>query len=269
MVLFQAKLLLMKLINAFYEMNKINKIPIKFFFATIAHKRLKPIIHKFKYESLYISIPIKSTSESYGNWLIGINRPAIISVNKKDHGIGVDFYPWISEILADNNITKKVSEIWLSTFPKIFGFGFKPVSFWFCEDVNKKLIAVVAEVNNTFGDRKCYFLSNKNNEIKNGSSLFSSKEFYVSPFINIEGDYHFKFYRDDVKKIESVSIDLENNKNTSLKTSISCKEFEFNSFAKIFKFFIFLLSPIFTITRINWQALKLWTKGVKLVKKNS
>jgi DUF1365 family protein len=42
-------------------------------------------------------------------------------------------------------------EIVLQTFPRVFGYVFNPVSFWFCHDRSGALIAVLAEVNNTFG----------------------------------------------------------------------------------------------------------------------
>jgi hypothetical protein len=49
-------------------------------------------------------------------------------------------------------------EIWLQCFPRVLGYVFNPVSFWFCHDRGGALRAVLAEVNNTFGERHNYLL---------------------------------------------------------------------------------------------------------------
>ena len=56
--------------------------------------------------------------------------------------------------LLSNGFKRHIEKIYLSTFPKILGIGFNPVSFWYCFDKNKQLMAVIAEVNNTFSERK-------------------------------------------------------------------------------------------------------------------
>jgi cyclopropane-fatty-acyl-phospholipid synthase len=70
---------------------------------------------------------------------------------------------------------------------------FNPVSFWFCYDGVGQLKCLVAEVNNTFGERHTYIL----NQPLPCSAPFVArfrvpKAFYVSPFNPIEGDYEFR-----------------------------------------------------------------------------
>jgi DUF1365 family protein len=52
-------------------------------------------------------------------------------------------------------------EVWLQTFPRLFGYAFNPVSFWYCHDSHGQLIAVLADVNNTFGEHHAYLLANR------------------------------------------------------------------------------------------------------------
>ena len=78
-------------------------------------------------------------------------------------------------------LNDKLKRYILSTFPKILGIGFNPVSFWYCFDRNKQLMAVIAEVNNTFSERKIYFISKGDEPILNGESFELPKDFYVSP----------------------------------------------------------------------------------------
>ena len=51
------------------------------------------------------------------------------------------------------------SRIELQTFPRLFGFVFNPVSFWFCRDENDALRVLIAEVNNTFREHHFYVVT--------------------------------------------------------------------------------------------------------------
>jgi DUF1365 family protein len=70
----------------------------------------------------------------------------------------------------------------------MFGYTFKPVSFWYCHDEAGRLRAIVVEVNNTFGERHCYLLDAP----RYGQTLQARKVFHVSPFCNVEGSYRFR-----------------------------------------------------------------------------
>ena len=56
---------------------------------------------------------------------------------KKDYGNGVDARKWLRKCLLSNGFKGHIEKIYLSTFPKILGIGFNPVSFWYCFDKNK------------------------------------------------------------------------------------------------------------------------------------
>lgn len=51
-----------------------------------------------------------------------------------------------------------LSHITLITTPRIFGYAFNPVSFYFCYDNANALRVVLLEVNNTFGEKHLYAL---------------------------------------------------------------------------------------------------------------
>ena len=131
----------------------------------------------------------------------------------------------------------------------------------------EKTVAIIVEVNNTFGQRDVYVLpaSKSNNNIKNGETLSSKKKFYVSPFIEIKGKYNFRFYRSNHSNKETSRIELVNNNKTLIVTSISAKTMQRDSlFFQISLIYLFFL-PLLTLLRIHWQAAKLWLKGLKLV----
>ena len=251
--------------------NFFNEIVI--FNSRIFHKRYSPKIHKFTYKNFYVSLPIKTLVQKKicGNFILGFNRKALISINDSDHGNGMPLLDWAKKILKENNIEYADGEIWLSTFPKVSGMGFKPVSFWFCENRKQQTVAIIVEVNNTFNEREVYVLTSnkKSGLIENGDTLTTKKKFYVSPFIHVEGEYNFRFFRDTSQGKETSRIELVNRGSPLILTSISCKRIKLRSVFTILSLPYYVLLPLLTLIRIHWQAGVIWLKGVKLVTKKN
>ena len=236
--------------------------------ATIIHKRKHPKKHEFRYHSLQFSVEVGQLDKVQGNAFFAINRKALISINQKDYGNGGDVRKWLRKCLLSNGFRRHIDKVYLSTFPKILGIGFNPVSFWYCFDKNKQLIAVIAEVNNTFSERKIYFISKEDEPILNGESFELTKDFYVSPFIEVSGLYSFRFYTNTDAAVQMARIELKQGENTLITTSISGKKINMNSTSGLKLFISVLFLPVITLIRINVQAAKLWLKGIKLVKKD-
>ncbi len=249
-------------------MNKLSKNDSRIFFSTIFHKRLRPKIHEFRYKNFYVSVPVRSyfLNNSKGNIFFGLNRYSLLTVNDSDHGDGTSLINWIESTLSRLQL-KVDGEIWLSTFPKVFRLGFKPVSFWFCENKKKQTVAVVVEVNNTFRQREIYVLLPDKNEqhIVNGQTFISEKKFYVSPFIKINGTYNFRFFRSAPTQNETSRIELIDEDGPLFISSISGERANIDSFKDKLYLMYFSFLPLFTLFRIHWQATKLWLKGIKLI----
>ena len=78
--------------------------------------------------------------------------------------------------------------------PRLAGFLFDPVSFWLCVDGEGALRAVIAEVNNIFGDRHSYLCVHADGRpIRPEDEMTAAKVFHVSPFQDIAGGYTFRF----------------------------------------------------------------------------
>ena len=135
------------------------------------------------------------------------------------------------------------------------------------ENKNKQTVAVIVEVNNTFKQREIYVLLPKEDDhyIVNGQTLVSEKKFYVSPFIEISGEYNFRFFRSKPTKIETSRIELIDDQGPLFISSISGEKINMNSIKGKFSLIYFLFLPLLTFSRIHWQAIKLWLKGLKLI----
>ena len=222
------------------------------FEASIYHKRFYPKANKFRYSGFYIKFSIDSL-QTLKSLVFSVNRFNLFSFYEKDHGYrdGSPINKWARDTLAKAGVTDFDDKIFLQTFPRVLGYVFNPVSFWYCYK-QEELIAVICEVNNTFGESHSYVIKNQNNNVT------LPKEFHVSPFYDIKGDYEFDFQKNNF-----VKINYYFDKKLQLTTSISGENISWNDF-NLFK--IFVRHPfytIFVILFIHYQAIKLFVKKNK------
>lgn len=238
----------------------------------IWHARRQPFHHAFRYRAFYLQLPLKSLREHHGQtpkgWGWGVNTSALLRVDDSDHGDGRPLLDWAESTLNAAGVSDVDGEIWLQTFPKMLGYVFKPVSFWFCERADGRLRAVIAEVNNTFGDRHVYVLQPghpQSGAIHNGETLTADKAFYVSPFFEVRGRYAFRFFKASLGDQDLARIEYHDQSGSLLLTSMSGRSKALTHASAIRAWLSFPLFSVGVILRIHWQALKLWLKGAKLV----
>ena len=235
-------------------------------FGEVRHTRLRPVRHAFRYRSFFARVPAhRLDGRPHGSWLFGVNRPGLISFHESDHGDGRTALSWIRGLLDEAGIEAD-GEIWLHAFVRVFGYAFKPVSFWFCHDRGGALRAVVAEVNNTFGERHCYLLAEPDGRVlRAGVELRALKVFHVSPFCGVEGAYRFRFLGNAQRAL--ARIDYDDAEGALLATSMSGRLVPIDAAACARAL---LAYPGFTfgvMARIHWQALRLWVKRVRWFRK--
>lgn len=162
------------------------------------------------------------------------------------------------------NFNYQPESVYLQTIPRMFGYAFNPVNFWYCYR-GEKLDAVLCEVNNTFGETHYYWLYQQGEDLKN-QWLKAEKRFHVSPFFNIEGEYRFRF--SPTKDSLYVDIDFLNaDGSLKLKTWVkgSLQPLTEVSFLKLVLNYGWM-TPL-VVFRIHYQAVKLFFKKVKFFSK--
>lgn len=111
--------------------------------AHVRHTRLAPALHAFAYDTLFVMLPMRSWDASRS--ALARNRRALIAFHDADHGAGgPDALAWLDALLAEAGIHDARGEAWLLCFPRVLGFAFKPVSFWYCHREDGQLRAIVA-----------------------------------------------------------------------------------------------------------------------------
>jgi DUF1365 family protein len=242
-------------------------------FGQIRHERLRPAHNAFAYRSYFLRLPLRSLASSphVGRWL-RFNARGAFAVNDRDHGDGRPMLAWIDDLLRGEGVRDATGEVWLHTFPRVLGYVFNPVSFWFAHRADGALRAVVCEVNNTFGERHCYLLVHANGSpLNNGETVEARKVFHVSPFCRIEGRYRFRFMLAAPTAPRGARwvgrIDHDDDIGPLLLTSISGELVPATERALARALFTFPAFTLGVIARIHWQALKLWLKRVPFVQK--
>lgn len=240
--------------------------------ANVWHKRLRPFKHPLNYRLFCLRLRMDKTAElaKKTNWLFGFNRRRLIAFMNADHGSrdGADLGVWLEQTLAAANIKHPGGAVWLQTFPRMLGYVFNPVSFWYLYDSQDQLRVIVAAVNNTFGQHHNYVLTMADGSpIQSGQSLLCQKVFHVSPFCAVKG--HYAFERVTNQRVDRMTIDYFDDASITeplIRTGIAVEPRTLTT-AGLLK--AFLRMPFMTfgvIVRIHWHALKLWRGGARFHK---
>jgi hypothetical protein len=136
-------------------------------------------------------------------WAFGHDRRALTTIRSRDH-LGdprrtirenVDRY------LSAHGIDLEGGRVSLLTNARVLGYVFNPLSIFYCHRPDGSLRCVVAEVHNTYGQRHCYLL-----EPGERGRASAGKEFYVSPFLTVDGSYEMTLAPPDERLSVQMSL---------------------------------------------------------------
>jgi uncharacterized protein len=229
----------------------------------VYHSRTETARNSFKYPvlNLYVNtldLPLLKSffQKKYLNFLQIRDRDYL---SQKQFNLDTEIKNFVQE-----NFSYQAEQVFLQSIPRMFGYVFNPVSFWYFRR-DQHLDAVLCEVSNTFGEKHYYWLYNKGEDL-NSQWLESKKEFHVSPFFDVKGKYKFKFSFDGAHIDAAIHL-LNADESTRLITWVKGDLITVDqlSFAKIF-FKYGWITPL-VVARIHYQAFKLFLKKVKFYSK--
>ncbi len=162
----------------------------------VGHARTQPKVNAFRYNAYFIYVDLAELDELDASLAkFAHNGRALVRFRDADHGPrdGSPLRPWIDALLAGRGIDLEGGRVCVLCFPRVLGFGFYPVSFWYCFHADGTPRAVLAEVHNTFGGHHNYLLHNDGAPFDWDSRPTAVKVFSVSPFIGMDARYEFAF----------------------------------------------------------------------------
>ena len=232
----------------------------------VVHKRFKPKVHYFKYKVFSLLIDLSEIESMEKNLKIfSFNKFNIISFYNKDHGArdGSSIKDWVINNLKKNNIDTNDIKIKLLCYPRIFGYVFNPLSVFYIYDKNLNLISILYEVKNTFGEQHTYIFKTgiRHNLLKH----MCKKKFHVSPFIEMNCIYFFRLLKPGNKI--SVIIDQNDEDGKILYASQDGVKSDLTNVNLIKSYLKHPLMTFKIILAIHFEAFRIWTKGIKFIKK--
>lgn len=229
----------------------------------VMHHRLSPKEHHFKYRIFMFALDLDEVDEVARRVpLFSRNRSNLYAFRDRDHLTlpGKDTESTrenLVEFLAQNGIQfPSDGRITLVTLPRVLGYIFNPVSFYFCRDSAGLPLCAVVQVGNTFGEMKPYLLREPVGE--NAFRLVTPKHFYVSPFSALDLAFDFKL-RVPGDRLE-IHIDDREGERPVLLSALTGRRAPLTTAQLAWFTLKYPLITLKVIFLIHWHALLLWMK---------
>ncbi len=228
----------------------------------VAHARKQPVQYRFAYRTFSIKVDLDCIEQEAQSmrWL-SLNRFNLVSLNYHDHGArdGTPWRQWLNGFLAQYGV-ERPARAELVCYPRVLGYSFNPLSMWYAYNADQQLIAIVAEVSNTFGQWHHYVLKLSSNSEKTIQAQ-AEKVFHVSPFMQMDARYHFRFIAPGDNLLTSIR---ETRQGTEFFSASELGQvLALNDRQLLHQVGFAPLSMLKVIVLIHWWALKIALKGGK------
>lgn len=209
------------------------------------------------------------------SWLIDLDRPPVLPrplrpllrFRAADHlgDPGRNIAENARGLLAEHGLC--ADRILLLTCPRTLGHVFNPLSVFYClrrgpegtgsgpSDQVDELVAVIAEVHNTYGGRHAYVLRPGDD----GTDRVD-KTFYVSPFLPMGGSYTMRTPLPDERL--SVTVSLRQGGSTRFVATLTGSGEPLTGGAAVRSLLRWPLLTLRTSALIRWQGIRLWLRRV-------
>jgi uncharacterized protein len=242
---------------------------VKLAWGLVKHQRDLPKPNGFTTGACFVRLVFSNAPGKPDHTYPVIDGRGLVSVSATNYGMEAhslkfpEFVEQLNKRMEAESGEQLGGPVHLHTFPKVFGYVFNPVSFWYFHNHSGQCRVVLCEVNNTFGERHFYLLTAPNTQapLNKGMLLQAKKEFHVSPFFPVSGRYEFRFMGNDDHSL--ARINYFEGKVQQLSTSVSGKLVHPSTLLwgkTLLKYGWFTLA---VIAKIHWQAVKLLFKGAK------
>lgn len=254
----------------------------------VFHERQTPVKHRFSYGVFMFLLDLDELDAlDRSSPLFGNEKFALFSFKQEDHLKGYGLAdaqgrkPSLKERLrlyVESELGEKYDfdRVHLLTYPRVLGYVFNPVSFYFLHRADK-LCKVIIEVSNTFGEMKIFSTPTMTPSTQAAAqtaghtdifSLRAPKNFYVSPYGRLQDYFDFKI--NEPGDVLNIAIDTVSDGRFEkvMLSTLSGRKLDFKTSSLLSLFLLYPFVTVKVIAMIHIQALLLFLKKVPFFEKD-
>jgi len=225
---------------------------------TISHRRQAGVHHSFEYQSYSWYVDVDELPRLPW-WL----RP-FAQFRAADHFSNTSADPpsgslrdRVGTFFAERDLAVPEGPITALLQARVFGYVFNPLSVFWCHDRDGRLSHVIAEVHNTYGERHAYLLPPAD------LPVVTAKEFYVSPFFQVDGYYLVQAPRPDSEV--DITVALHRDERPAFTANLHGHRRPATPKQVAIMQVVSPLAPLVVAARIRIQGIKLWLRRIPVV----
>ncbi|HEX7885286.1 MAG TPA: DUF1365 family protein [Phenylobacterium sp.] len=227
----------------------------------VSHTRLKPRRHALRYRIFMLLLDLDELAAlDCGLRLFSLKRFNLTGFDPRRHGDGsaTPLKAQVEAQLAAAGLAHGGS-VRMLAMPRILGAGFNPLTVYWCHGPDGALSAILYEVNNTFGERHSYLIPAEDAPVVTQAC---DKDFYVSPFMDMDLKYTFRV-RAPAEQVQ-VLVDVDDADGRLLGTGFVAQRRELTDRNLLLAWLTHPWMTVGVLGAIHWEALFIWLKGGKI-----
>lgn len=227
---------------------------------TVVHQRFKPRRHRLRYRLAQMLFDLDAMPSLR---LFSHNRFNLVSFHDCDHldGSANGLRDQVEQALGSAGLHPDGGPIWLLCMPRILGHAFNPISVFFCHRRDGRLMALLYEVNNTFGQRHSYLIPVERSD-EGTIQQHCDKAFHVSPFMRMDMTYEFRVVPPG--ETTALVVHGDNSEGRVITASFVGHRRALSDTALISMLLRHGHLGLKVLGAIHWEAVKLWLKGLQI-----
>lgn len=240
-----------------------------FYDCSVMHQRLAPKRHRLQHAVFMFYLDLDELPLLDRRLrLFSSGRPNLYAFHEKDHldfGAGTLRENAVRCMQEAGLLPEGAAHVRLLTHPRMLGYVFNPISVFYFFDEAERPLGALAEVGNTFGEQKPFALA-----FSPETERFehrTRKDFYVSPFSDVEDDFAFRVAPPGEEI--TLQVDTFRGDEKQLVSSLKGRFLEPTNARLLALTARYPFVTLKVIALIHWHALLLWLKGAKFFWKES
>jgi DUF1365 family protein len=223
----------------------------------VRHNRVQPLRYGFGHRTYYWLVDLGEPPRLPGPLRMLARFRSADHVGDPDRSLREN----VLAFLAEHRIDIGAGRVTMLAQPRVLGYVFNPLSVFWCHDESGALAAIVAEVHNTYGGRHRYLLRPSSDPANR--ELRTGKEFYVSPFFTIDGEYRMVLPEPDSDL--SLAISLVRGGSRPFTATMTGHRRPLTA-ANVARLGVrYPLHTLVISARIRWHGIRLYLKGLPVV----